>query len=338
MGSRKNIHFETIDSLRGLAALAVMLYHFGYITLPTLKPNLLSDFFYFGSYGVIVFFVISGFVIPYSMHSRQYILSDFPQYMWRRIIRVWPASFLSIFLFMGFYYGAFYILGRPVRNMDWPGINLLALFSNYTYTVPFFGQIWYSPVFWTLAIEFQFYLLIGFLYPFIIGSNMYVKIVLVCLFCIASLVIPVQSFFLYSSAFAVGIILFLKKAECINSRKFHLLLPVALALCYLQLGLTSFIFVILTALLIEYWNFSNKVLRYLGKISYSLYLTHMISGIVFEVMLKNSMPFHHSECIKIIMILVYSGGSIIVADLFYRFVENKFISLSKRSIPKSHVR
>ena len=55
----------TLDALRGVASLAVMWFHF------TLQPYLSNDAIRrsgkYGWLGVEVFFVVSGFVIPYTM-------------------------------------------------------------------------------------------------------------------------------------------------------------------------------------------------------------------------------------------------------------------------------
>jgi hypothetical protein len=62
--------FQSIQIMRGIAASMVVLYHFGYS-----NSNFLAAFptfgslFRYGDLGVWMFFVISGFVIPYAMHS-----------------------------------------------------------------------------------------------------------------------------------------------------------------------------------------------------------------------------------------------------------------------------
>lgn len=68
---------QSIQIMRGIAASMVMLYHFGYS-----NSNFLAAFpsfgslFKYGDLGVWMFFVISGFVIPYAMHSTTYRIRD----------------------------------------------------------------------------------------------------------------------------------------------------------------------------------------------------------------------------------------------------------------------
>ncbi len=52
-----------VTMLRGLAALGVCLMHFA----GTLESDIIQNIARFGGYGVQVFFVISGFILPYSM-------------------------------------------------------------------------------------------------------------------------------------------------------------------------------------------------------------------------------------------------------------------------------
>jgi peptidoglycan/LPS O-acetylase OafA/YrhL len=56
---------------------------------------------YFGVYGVQIFFIISGYVIPRSLHQSQYKLKRMGSYILRRAIRLDPPYYLSIFLVMG---------------------------------------------------------------------------------------------------------------------------------------------------------------------------------------------------------------------------------------------
>jgi peptidoglycan/LPS O-acetylase OafA/YrhL len=82
--------FQSIQIMRGIAASMVVLYHFGYS-----NDNFLAAFpsfgslFKYGDLGVWMFFVISGFVIPYAMHSTSYRLSDSAwPFLLRRLVRL----------------------------------------------------------------------------------------------------------------------------------------------------------------------------------------------------------------------------------------------------------
>src|SRR5215467_12962304 len=62
----------TLDALRGLASLAVMWFHFTKHAMPEIGDGALRLTGKYGWLGVQVFFVISGFVIPYSLQRANY--------------------------------------------------------------------------------------------------------------------------------------------------------------------------------------------------------------------------------------------------------------------------
>jgi peptidoglycan/LPS O-acetylase OafA/YrhL len=65
-------HVSGLAILRGLAALSVGLYHYTGAVLPKLHLPAAYALFKNGWLGVDVFFVISGFVIPYSLLGKNY--------------------------------------------------------------------------------------------------------------------------------------------------------------------------------------------------------------------------------------------------------------------------
>ncbi len=73
----------TVEALRGLAALAVAWSHFSWT-----NPHWVVSLGGLGAHGVDVFFVISGFIIPYSLHTSAYSIRDFGRFMVRRLIRL----------------------------------------------------------------------------------------------------------------------------------------------------------------------------------------------------------------------------------------------------------
>jgi len=82
---------SVINALRAFAALAVAWGHFvagqGKFLGPTGK---------YGYLGVDIFFVISGFVIPWSMYRSRYVLRDYGRFMLKRNIRLYPPYIASI--------------------------------------------------------------------------------------------------------------------------------------------------------------------------------------------------------------------------------------------------
>src|ERR1700721_719885 len=81
-----------LDTLRGGAALGVAWFHMtnGY------QWGVVRWSGYEGRLGVACFFVISGFAIPYSMHTANYGLASFWRFLARRLVRLEPAFLGSI--------------------------------------------------------------------------------------------------------------------------------------------------------------------------------------------------------------------------------------------------
>ncbi|MGE2728576.1 acyltransferase family protein [Mycolicibacterium vaccae] len=148
MGDRRRLW--ALDGLRGLAALAVVAYH--YLDRgPHLYPQLGQSYSWieWGKYGVQLFFIISGFVIFDSVRA-----STSTRFLVNRAIRLYPAYWLAVLL--TFIVVSLY--GLPGRETTLP----VALF-NLTMLEGFFGVPYVDGAYWTLAVELAFYAVIVFL-------------------------------------------------------------------------------------------------------------------------------------------------------------------------------
>lgn len=100
----KNPRIEILDGYRAIAIIAVMLFHyFSRYAIPFYETNLYpygNSYSYFGKgyLGVEFFFIISGFVIFFTLENTR----DIVTFWKKRMIRLWPSMFfasLAIFLF-----------------------------------------------------------------------------------------------------------------------------------------------------------------------------------------------------------------------------------------------
>src|SRR5215470_10500221 len=99
----KTDRVESAEILRGIAAFSVAWFHFTCGNPAFLAAGSLLWLSGFRGYlGVHLFFVISGFVIPYSLSRRKY---SFPRdafsFFVRRLVRLEPAYLCSIVLTVG---------------------------------------------------------------------------------------------------------------------------------------------------------------------------------------------------------------------------------------------
>lgn len=97
---RKKI--DELESLRGLSALAVLLSHLIYgiidsANISSLPLFLLTSIGSFAHIAVLIFFVLSGFVIGYS-HDEPFNGKNLSKYLLKRFIRIYPIYLLVVLL------------------------------------------------------------------------------------------------------------------------------------------------------------------------------------------------------------------------------------------------
>jgi peptidoglycan/LPS O-acetylase OafA/YrhL len=166
-----------VDALRFFSLLVVLAVHLASAEVVVLPPEGLArdlwlDFARNGSYGVTLFFVISGFVITRTLLERETDLArlDIRAFYVRRFARIAPA--LATFVLLGALAWTTvdgdtareaFTLRHPAAAFDsafWLSIPTLVfnwlLIARETVTAPGFGLHW--DVLWSLAIEEQFYL------------------------------------------------------------------------------------------------------------------------------------------------------------------------------------
>jgi peptidoglycan/LPS O-acetylase OafA/YrhL len=81
-------HYRTLDGMRGVAAIGVLVYHFkDMLPLPLFKAGYLA---------VDLFFCLSGFVIAHAYEGRLRAGMGFPRFALLRIIRLWPLVALGV--------------------------------------------------------------------------------------------------------------------------------------------------------------------------------------------------------------------------------------------------
>jgi len=88
---------ESIQILRGLAALAVVLFHYRFYLVPDGADRTGPDaLFSWGGIGVDLFFVISGFIMNYVTDDKGYGLKTSAHFMVNRLIRILPMYYLIL--------------------------------------------------------------------------------------------------------------------------------------------------------------------------------------------------------------------------------------------------
>lgn len=88
--------YESLDWLRGLMALTIMIYHL--ISWQLFHPEAGSILGNFGIYGVSIFFVLSGLSMALAYHHFIKNIKSYISFFIRRIFRIWPLLWLAILL------------------------------------------------------------------------------------------------------------------------------------------------------------------------------------------------------------------------------------------------
>lgn len=136
-------HIPQLDGLRAIAVLLVLFHHYFYQSIAT-KLHL-------GSFGVDLFFVLSGFLISRILLSyrEKYDLANALKLFYvRRIFRIFPLYYFYLFLITVLFFS---VLSKPALLASGFFISNLYAINNPVEMHQIFGH------FWSLAVEEQFY-------------------------------------------------------------------------------------------------------------------------------------------------------------------------------------
>ncbi|MBD1394717.1 acyltransferase family protein [Mucilaginibacter glaciei] len=309
---------KNINILRGIAALAVTWFH---LTNNSSLGKSVAATGQYGYLGVEIFFVISGYILPYSMAMRSYRLADYGRFNAKRLLRIYPPYVITIILGIAL---------MMVTKVPVPDSRILL--SEFAYLNSILGYFWTVPVFWTLAIEVQFYIFISLFYPLITSrSNTVFVLSLLPMFALA-FVIPSSFLPNWFGMFALGIVLFRKTELKLQPALFwSLTIAVAAFIMYVN-GRYQSITALCTVLFIlfipaEKNNRLTSAGVWLGSVSYSLYLIHWDWGRVMIAVSRHLPLAGNYEWLRLTFGL---GMSLFLAWLFYTFIEKPSINLSNK--------
>ncbi|MEQ1733513.1 MAG: acyltransferase [Bacteroidia bacterium] len=315
----KTTPIYSLNWLRGIAAVLVCLYHFKAYVWHNETPNLVLQFISYGHLGVIMFFVISGFIIPYSLYNNNYSITNFTQFLAKRTLRIEPPYIITIGLIILVKYYIFTRISGIPFVLDTKQILL-----NVTYIAPFVNVEWINVIFWTLAIEFQFYLLTGSIYPLLMRSKWYKYSLFVALLALGFIVPDkYQTVFHNYIYFVVGFQSFLFFTKNIALTEFIVSIVASVLFMYVFKKIEVIPFVLFTVVGIFTLNYKNQIANFFGNISYSLYLTHGLIGGNIALIIKPEVP-------KYIVYVLILFNAITFAYIYYNVIERLFLNLSKK--------
>jgi peptidoglycan/LPS O-acetylase OafA/YrhL len=317
---------KTLDGLRGLAALSVCIFHFTNSNSNFLSDGILKKSGSYGFLGVAVFFVISGYVLCNSLLKSKYEIKKFPIFISKRLIRLEPPYLLSLVLviILNYLSERTNIYQGQRQNFDF-----VRILSHLGYFTEILGYKWFNPVYWTLAIELQFYILLGIIFPFFYSKTYKFFIVILILLLINYLLPTDKLVFHYLPSFLIGISFCLFSENYLN--KYYLLITTSILILFEIIfgqGALYAIVIFFTPFLI-FWKpiGDNKIIIFLGKISYSLYLIHIPIGM--RIINLGARFSHDNFMLQLLILLSALFTSIIISFLFYNLIEKPSILYAK---------
>lgn len=316
MIEQKNGYLNSVQSLRGFASLLVIFHHL-WLYFPGISVlAILAEKMFLG---VEVFFVISGFIIPYSMFLAKYKIKNIGLFLWKRILRIDPPYLVAIAvtLFINFLLNKSYLISFE---------NILL---HLAYIIPFTNEKWISSVFWTLAIEFQYYILISFIFPLLVHKNSWIIFFTISAILSLFLINHDMGFiFRWITYFVMGIVTFYFKITKITKIIYLVLILLLGILLKFEISTTFALVGVFSSLYLAFISFRNSVTDFFGKISYSLYISHwsflpLISYLLINIIRINS----NSQYLLFLIALIIC---VIIAYIFYFLIEKYFVEKSKK--------
>lgn len=264
---------KELDALRGIAVLGVVLYHYTtrFGELFGRHPGFSLDFPY-GTFGVQLFFIISGFVILMTIEKTQ----SAGQFLLHRFARLYPS-----------YWVAVVVTFTLVKLFALPGLEVgrLSALVNLTMLQSFFNFPHVDGVYWSLTVELIFYAVMAILIIF----NKIERLERLSIFWLAAVLAfhlffktsldPVSLFLRYAHLFLAGMMFYWLKTHGLTTARNLIViacLGTQLILAPVGEGIVVTLFFAAFYLLVfgklDFIN--NRGLLFLGAISYPLYLVH----------------------------------------------------------------
>jgi len=320
----------TLDSLRGIAAIGVIWYHYTFSFGAEYGHAYAHSYdFIYGFYGVQLFFLISGFVIYLTVEKCNGPL-DFVS---RRFTRLYPTYWLCLIITTVVLY---------CFNVTLIKLNAGLFLKNFTMVQALFPVQYIDGSYWSLFPELVFYAII--FATFVLGVVKYIYVwggIWVALSLAGGYFHLAQSHHLlpyftgYASLFFAGVLFY----QIYNKRNV-VLNNILVVLCYAvtlintldmyKSGIHSvytynvlpitIVYAIFYLFVYNKLNFLNiRVIKFFGYISYPLYLVHQQIGFVILIELKKA-GYDSLPCI-----LIPFAIAVLLAYFITRYIEKPLL-------------
>ena len=343
--SGNRVFFDQLEALRGIAAMTVLVFHV--IASVPVKTTAIDDLglvggifsfllpaLFNGSGAVTLFFVLSGFVLGCNVDAARAItVSGYTGFIVRRLFRIIPALWASVLLAM--------LLNRQIHGLHYSAYQ--------TFNFLFLQDTSINGPLWSIQVE----LLASIIYPFLLYAsrslgllfNLTLLLVLIS-FSLGETPFPMR----YVWCFHLGILVPTLGRWLMTMLPRQLHVPLLIIAFVAFAAATQFArveylnpkksiqiegwaaFYLIAFVLYSGSSIKNSILdarpaRWLGRISYSLYVLHFpIDSMViskFSGYFGSAFTTHY-PFVQLLALPFVVGISLALADLSYRFVEKPF--------------
>ena len=360
-----SFRFENLDSIRTIAFFSTFLAHAFYTESAAVMSG---DAFQWAikfrevfSFGVPIFFVLSGFLITFLMLKEQEECGKFSlkKFYMRRLLRIWPVYYVVLFFgFVCFPLIRTYFLGGEMVETANPTLYVLFL-SNfdqiYQEALPF--GVGLGPT-WSVGIEEQYYLVWPLLLLLFSKKKFLFPILLIVLLSLtintvellpgkhtlySMMYLGIGALYAYLAYFYKALLM---KVVRVPRMVFVLVVASLITLMYLSTKYTfPFVLTLLISILIGYiivYQCYSKELNLkkipfiepLGKYTYGLYLYHVICNFIIHAVVDDVLKIQESS-LKVIFVrpILSLGLSLVLSYYSYHYYEKFFLRLKKKYRP-----
>ncbi len=324
-----------LTSLRGVAALYVVIYHFHYFFGPSIDIERWTPFFSHGARAVDLFFILSGFILAQTTPPFD-SAKAYARFLWRRLARIYPLHLCMLGAFV-----SVETIKLTLGGQAFTGAHSVAALLGNLFLVQSWGIFsdltWNIPA-WSISAEFAAYLAFPLLILLRQGSRLQLLVSLLLLVLVLAGVTnadlpPLHAVPHALVLVALGVALhpFVMRWRG-NGRIADAVLVGALLLmgASLQWDWGSGFFVVFAAITVAAGAradglgarlLGTKPLHWLGLVSYSIYLVHYFALDLWTSFVAWRLPLADHPWLGLLCLATMLAATLRTAQLTYRLIE-----------------
>lgn len=330
-----------LESLRGIFAFLIVIFHF-----PTDNIFYNNSFIRNSFFAVDFFFVLSGFIISLNYEEKINNFTSLKNFFKKRFFRLYPLHFIFLIIFVVLELCKLFL---SINYQIFPnnGFSDFIDFIKNILLIHGLSGISFNEPSWSISVEFFCYIIFGF-YCLCAKKLHFIPIIFIIFGAFLILIDPNHTSYsqlgrcIYSFFLGYYIYKLSKKNFVINSKYISLIFFI-LTLCIISIEFKykflilplffsiNILFIVKNnklAILNEFLNLS--FFKFLGKISYSIYLTHYLIAYLLRQILHYFFDFELSNNLLSLnyyffpIILFYFFVVIVLSNFTFNIIENKY--------------